>query len=284
MMMRMTKKVSSAGKAALVRQIEKHLGDANRLSSGWDSSDGKIDPEEKERAESLIESAFEGALVLAEMLELPDMRERVRETYERAKRNLIETKYSEAMGELYLVWSYKLDLIVSSAAVACSPAGAAAAFDREAVGMPQVEQLLDRFHGVALELRTRRVHRAPLRMRDEYDVQYLLRALLHTRFVDVRPEEWTPSYAGRSSRMDFLLKDEKIVIEAKRTRAGLGDGDVGDQLILDIARYKKHRNCRTLVCFVYDPDHRLKRPAQLERDLSGERDGLQVRVRVRPSR
>ena len=111
-----------------------------------------------------------------------------------------------------------------------------------------------------------------------------LRALLLTRFVDVRPEEWTSSYAGRSSRMDFLLKKEKIVIEVKMTRTGLADGEIGNQLILDIARYKKHRNCKALVCFVYDPDHRLKRPAQLERDLSGERDGLLVRVRVRPSR
>src|ERR1039457_88266 len=121
MMIIMTKKVSSAGKVALVHQIEKYLGDANRLCGGWDWSDGKIDPEEKELAESLIESAFEGSLVLAEMLELPDMQRRVAGTYERAKRNLIETKYSERMGELYLVWSYKLDLIVSPAAVACSP-------------------------------------------------------------------------------------------------------------------------------------------------------------------
>jgi hypothetical protein len=218
------------------------------------------------------------------MLELPDMQRQVAGTYEQAKRNLIKTKYSERMGELYLVWSYKLDLIVSPAAVACSPTRAAAALDREAVGIPQVEQLLDRFHGVALELRTRRSQRAPLLMEDEYDVQYLLGALLLTRFVDVRPEEWAPRYAGRASRMDFLLEEEKIVIEVKMTRAGLADGEIGDQLIRDIARYKRHRNCKTLVCFVYDPGHRLKRPAQLERDLSGERNGLLVWVRVRPSR
>ena len=96
------------------------------------------------------------------------------ETYERAKRNLIETKYSDRMNELYLVWSYQLDLIVSPAAVACLPIGAAAALDRQAVGIPQVEQLLDRFHGVALEFRTRRAPRAPFLMEDEYDVQYLL--------------------------------------------------------------------------------------------------------------
>jgi len=33
---------------------------------------------------------------------------------------------------------------------------------------------------------------------------------LISRFDDTpRPEEYTPSYAGGSSRIDFLLKDEK---------------------------------------------------------------------------
>jgi hypothetical protein len=30
---------------------------------------------------------------------------------------------------------------------------------------------------------------------------------LISRFDDIRPEEYTPSYAGGSSRIDFLLED-----------------------------------------------------------------------------
>jgi REase_DpnII-MboI len=52
-------------------------------------------------------------------------------------------------------------------------------------------------------------------MKDEYDVQDSLHALLKLHFDDVRREEWTPSYAGSQSRMDFLLKREKIVVETK---------------------------------------------------------------------
>ena len=37
-------------------------------------------------------------------------------------------------------------------------------------------------------------------------------------FDDIRAEEWTPSYAGKCARVDFLLKNEKIVIEVKKTR------------------------------------------------------------------
>jgi hypothetical protein len=35
-------------------------------------------------------------------------------------------------------------------------------------------------------------------LKDEYDVQDLLYALLRIFFDDVRPEEWTPSFAGKS--------------------------------------------------------------------------------------
>jgi REase_DpnII-MboI len=66
----------------------------------------------------------------------------------------------------------------------------------------------------------------------EYDVQDLLHALLHLYCDDIRTEEWTPSYAGASSRMDFLLKKEKIVVEVKKTRQGLDAREVGEQLSL----------------------------------------------------
>ena len=35
---------------------------------------------------------------------------------------------------------------------------------------------------------------------------------LMCQIAGIRPEEWTPSYAGKSARMDFLLKGEGIVI------------------------------------------------------------------------
>ena len=49
-------------------------------------------------------------------------------------------------------------------------------------------------------------------------------------FDDIRREEYTPSYAGGSARMDFLLKSHDIVIEVKKTRKELRDKDIGKQL------------------------------------------------------
>jgi hypothetical protein len=112
--------------------------------------------------------------------------------------------------------------------------------------------IFENFDICARQLLRRHDKRDTLKIEDEYDVQDLLNALLCLNFSDVRPEEWTPSYAGSSKRMDFLLKDEEIVIEVKMTRESLTDKNLGEQLIIDIANYKEHPKCKTLYCFVYD--------------------------------
>lgn len=145
-----------------------------------------------------------------------------------------------------------------------------------------IKLICDRFHRIGRQLKSRHENRETLEINDEYDVQDLMHALLMLFFDDIRSEEWTPSYAGKSSRMDFLLKKEEIVVEAKKTSKGLQVKEAGDQLIIDIDRYKQHPNCKTLICFVYDPEGRIGNPAGLERDLSREANGLKVVVLVRP--
>lgn len=145
-----------------------------------------------------------------------------------------------------------------------------------------VELVCASFHAVACQLRNRRESRPTLDVSDEYDVQDLLHALLRLHFDDIRAEEWTPSYAGSSARMDFLLKNEGIVIEVKKTRTGLDAKKVGEQLIIDIAHYRAHSGCRTLICFVYDPENRITNPAGLGRDLAIEDDDFTAKVIVAP--
>jgi hypothetical protein len=128
--------------------------------------------------------------------------------------------------------------------------------------------ICDRFHVIARQLLHRRENRATLGIKDEYDVQDLLHALLRLYFDDVRPEEWTPSYGGGSSRMDFLLKGHEIVVESKMTRKGLTAKEVSEQLIIDAARYRQHAECKTLTCLVYDPEGFVKNPRGIERDLA----------------
>jgi hypothetical protein len=70
---------------------------------------------------------------------------------------------------------------------------------------------------------------------DEYDVRDHLHALLRLHFDDVREEEWAPSYGGSRTRMDFLLKRERMVVETKMTRDRLDQAKVVDELVIDKA-------------------------------------------------
>lgn len=146
----------------------------------------------------------------------------------------------------------------------------------------RLEKLFMRFHKVARKLRHRHSGRHTLEIEDEYDVQDLLHALLQLDFDDIRPEEWTPSYAGKCARVDFLLKIEKIVIEVKKTRQGLADKELGDQLIIDVERYKTHPDCEKLFCFVYDPEGRIGNPNGITNDLNRQHNGF-VKVIIQPN-
>lgn len=148
--------------------------------------------------------------------------------------------------------------------------------------LSRLTRLCERFHLVARQLRSRHGDRATLDVTDEYDVQDLLHALLRIDFEDVRAEEATPSYAGKSSRMDFILKAERIGVECKHSRTGLDAKHLGSQLIEDIERYKTHPDFRTLVCFVYDPEGRIANPRGIEADLSDLSSEYPVAVLIRP--
>lgn len=144
-----------------------------------------------------------------------------------------------------------------------------------------LENIFNRFTRVVRQLRSRHDNRGTLTISDEYDVQDLLHALLILHFDDVRAEEWTPSYAGGCERMDFLLKDLQTVIEVKKTRSSMSKKDLGEELIIDIEKYKSHPGCKQLYCFVYDPDGFLGNPNAIKNDLETAHKGF-VKIFIRP--
>ena len=115
----------------------------------------------------------------------------------------------------------------------------------------------------------------------EYDVQDLLHALLRPWVRDIRPEEFTPSYAGSSTRMDFLLPEHRLVMELKFVRDRAHASKIGDELTIDIDHYRRHPDCATLWCVVYDPGHMLPNAEGLKRDLDGPRSTKDGTVDVR---
>jgi hypothetical protein len=145
-----------------------------------------------------------------------------------------------------------------------------------------VTVLCRRFHHFARQIQVRRESRNTIQFTDEYDVQDAMHALLRLHFPDVRAEEWTPSYGGRSTRTDFLLKPERVMIEVKMTRRSLNQREVISQLTEDKERYRSHPDCQALVCFVYDPAGVCDNPAALENDVSVRTGDFRVEVVVAP--
>ncbi len=128
----------------------------------------------------------------------------------------------------------------------------------------------------------RRKNADSLSFSSEYDIQDLLHSMMRPWISDIRPEEFTPSYAGSNTRMDFLLPDHKLVIETKRVRDKSHSSKVGDELIIDIEHYRRHSACDHLWCVIYDPKLHISNPQGLISDLEGERktpDGI-VQVKV----
>ncbi len=145
-----------------------------------------------------------------------------------------------------------------------------------------IDTIANRFHAVVMQLRQRYDSRSTIDVNDEYDVQDLFHSLLKLYFNDVRAEEWNPSYAGGSSRSDFLLPEINSIIEIKKTRQSMSTKQLGEQLIIDIAKYKKHPQCSRLICFVYDPEGRVTNPRGIENDLSNCYSEIDVRTIIVP--
>ena len=144
--------------------------------------------------------------------------------------------------------------------------------------------ICERFHRAVVHLTHRRKGRPTIDFSDEYDVQDVFGTVLKCSFDDVRDEEWTPSYAGKAARIDFIIVDIDTATELKRARS---HQEIADELTVDIVKYAKHPDVKRLVCFVYDPDgFLLHDAAQIERDLSRshvQNDRvLEVIVLIRP--
>lgn len=143
--------------------------------------------------------------------------------------------------------------------------------------IPAHDRLIHLLNGmpeVARQLLKRQAGRHPFTIVDEYDIQDLLRALLHLEFSDVRPEEWNPSYAGKSSRTDFLLPEARTAIEVKHARANHAQASIVTELNTDAKRYRDHPSVDHLVCVVWDTDRKLSNPSALKSDVERHENGF----------
>ncbi|HEX8318884.1 hypothetical protein [Longimicrobium sp.] len=149
-----------------------------------------------------------------------------------------------------------------------------------------VQRLLDRLitglRRAEFPLKQRRQGKPIIELLDEYDVQDLLHCLLRPWIKDIRPEEYTPSYALNSTRIDFVLPEHRIALEVKFVRSEAHAKKVGSELIIDVAHYANHPDVDQLWIVVFDPSGYVMNPRGL-RDLSGThvQNGRSVQVSSR---
>lgn len=145
-----------------------------------------------------------------------------------------------------------------------------------------VRKICTRFHMIARQLRLRREYRPTIEIEDERDVHDLLYALLRLEFEEIEASEWSPDYALGTTSTTYLIPKDKIIIAAKKTRAGLSAREIAQQVKTDADHYLAQDHCRTFFCFVYDPEGRIGNPRGLETDLAMVTDSCSVDVLVAP--
>ena len=144
----------------------------------------------------------------------------------------------------------------------------------ETENIDNIERIFTHFKSIAVQLSRRHDDSETLIIRNEYDVQDLLHALLLLYYDDIRREEWIQSFAGSSVRMDFFIPEIECAIEVKKTRESMTDKKLSEELIIDIEKYQEHPSCKRIYCFVYDPDMILRNPAAIKNDLEQKHPGI----------
>ena len=81
-----------------------------------------------------------------------------------------------------------------------------------------------------------------------------------------------------------MLPELAAALELKKSHPNLSTNKLGEELIVDVAKYQKHPTCRALYCVVYDPDGLISNPRGVESDLSRQHGTIYVRVMVVPKR
>jgi hypothetical protein len=109
------------------------------------------------------------------------------------------------------------------------------------------------------------------KIEDEYDVQDILYVILKSIFPNLRDEDPIPKVGASSTKIDLILREEKILIEVKMIK--MKDSDEKkfiQELKIDFESYHECKWLNKLFCFIYDPYKKTKDNSNFY-DLNGNR-------------
>jgi len=109
--------------------------------------------------------------------------------------------------------------------------------------------------------------RAKIKFEDEPALQNFIYSVLRTLFVSVEFEDPTEKMCERSNRLDFVLKDHKIIIEVKYVRDKKHAKKISEELSVDYPRYKKSTYGKTIINYIYDPNNHISNHELYRKEL-----------------
>lgn len=120
-------------------------------------------------------------------------------------------------------------------------------------------------------------------IKDEYDVQDLLHPILKLHFCNVSSEFVIPSDMQKSHRIDFYLDNHGIAIEVKRPSKKRDKNIIEAELKEDILSYSSFPDCKSIYCFIYDPEFIIDKPRFFEEALEKKStNNFKIRAFIRP--
>lgn len=145
-----------------------------------------------------------------------------------------------------------------------------------------VEQICKRLPHAArvLALRSRK-GKVPFEIKDEYDVQDLLHAMLRAFLKYSVQEDPLPKVAGaKSSRIDVSIEELGILIEVKYVRGPDDQKRIFEEYSQDLVLYAEWAHLKTLIYLIYNSDD-LRDPEAFEKlSATQEIGGKRFNVRV----
>ncbi len=147
-----------------------------------------------------------------------------------------------------------------------------------------IYKICNNFNRFDINIKRRHDERQTIKINDEYDLQDALYSILKLFIEDVRKEDYVPSYGGKNSRVDFLIPSLNLAIETKMTNSNLKDKELGEQLFIDIGRYKGNKKINKLIFFVYDKNEVLINVSGIKNDIENmSTNELEIKVYICPN-
>lgn len=135
-----------------------------------------------------------------------------------------------------------------------------------------VRDVLNNFsNAIQKIIKDRRKDHPDFKIEDEYDAQDILYIILKSIFPNLRDEDAISKVGAKSTKIDLIIREEKILVEVKMIKAkDSNETHFIEQLKVDFESYHECKWLRKLFCFVYDPFKKTRDISNFN-DLNGER-------------